>query len=98
MGHKIGMVSDASGSLPDKTTTFYDDSKGHVGPHCHHGIPAGQTLCDSAADAKKSDCVMYGATNSHAAFCEHCSVTAKNMILTLAGQHCDGCELTYVAL
>jgi hypothetical protein len=52
MGHKIGMVSDASGSLPDKKATFYDDSKGLVGPHSHHAIPVGQTRHDSAADAK----------------------------------------------
>jgi hypothetical protein len=77
MGHKIGMVADASGIMPDKTTTFYDKSKGHVGSHCHHGIPVGQTRYDSAADAKKSDCVMYGATNGQSAFCEHCSQAAK---------------------
>jgi hypothetical protein len=77
MGHKIGMVPGGTGKLPDKTDTFYDKSKGHVGTHCHHGIPAGQTRYDGAADGALSDCVMYGATNSHSAFCEHCTVAAK---------------------
>ncbi|MEP3415038.1 MAG: hypothetical protein ABJN66_08340 [Gilvibacter sp.] len=77
MGHKIGMVPGGTGKLPDKTDTFYDSSKGHVGTHCHHGIPAGQARYDSATDASLSDCVMYGSTNSHSAFCEHCSVAAK---------------------
>lgn len=77
MGHKIGMVPDGSGDLPDKTDTFYDSTKGHVGEHCHHGIPAGQTRYDASGDAKLSDCVMYGATNGHSAFCEHCAEAAK---------------------
>jgi hypothetical protein len=77
MGHKIGMVPGGTGKLPDKTDTFYDSSKGHVGTHCHHGIPAGQARYDAAADATLSDCVMYGSTNSHSAFCEHCAVAAK---------------------
>ena len=77
MGHKIGMVPGGTGNLPDKTDTFYDSSKGHVGTHCHHGIPAGQARYDAAADATLSDCVMYGSTNSHSAFCEHCAVAAK---------------------
>ena len=77
MGHKIGMVPDGSGDLPAKTDTFYDSTKGHVGEHCHHGIPAGQTRYDASADATLSDCVMYGSTNSYSAFCEHCAVAAK---------------------
>lgn len=77
MGHKIGMVPDGSGGLPDKTSTFYDSTQGHVGEHCHHGIPTGQTRYDDSADAKLSDCVMYGATNGHSAFCEHCAEAAK---------------------
>lgn len=77
MGHKIGMVPGGTGNLPDKTDTFYDSSKGHVGTHCHHGIPPGQARYDASADAALSDCVMYGSTNSHSAFCEHCAVAAK---------------------
>lgn len=77
MGHKIGMVPDGTGKLPDKTDTFYDSTKGHVGTHCHHGIPAGQARYDTSADASLSDCVMYGSTNSQSAFCEHCAVAAK---------------------
>ena len=81
MGHKIGMVPsgtvEVTDKQPDKTDTFYDKSKGHVGSHCHHGIPIGQTRYDGAADAALSDCVMYGATNRHSAFCEHCVIAAK---------------------
>lgn len=77
MGHQIGMVPGGTGKLPDKTDTFYDSTQGHVGTHCHHGIPAGQDRYDAAADATLSDCVMYGSTNSHSAFCEHCAVAAK---------------------
>ncbi|MDA1075651.1 MAG: hypothetical protein O3A63_12955 [Proteobacteria bacterium] len=81
MGHKIGMVPGGSGSLPDKPPTFYDSSKGHVGTHCHHGIPAGQARYDSSADSSASDCVMYGSTNGASAFCEHCAVSAKKQVV-----------------
>jgi hypothetical protein len=77
MGHKIGMTPDGEGNKPDKITTFYGDDQGHVGSHCHHGIPAGQTRYDATEDAALSDCVMYGSTNGHAAFCEHCAKAAK---------------------
>ena len=81
MGHKIGMVPSGAGSLPDKPPTFYDSDKGHVGTHCHHGIPSGQGRYDSAADSNLSDCVMYGATNGHSAFCDHCSESAKKQVV-----------------
>ena len=77
MGHKIGMVPDGTSTLPDKITTFYGSDKGHVGTHCHHGIPVGQTRYDASADSALSDCVMYGSTNGHSAFCEYCSEAAK---------------------
>ena len=82
MGHKIGMVPNGQAKLPDKITTFYDSTKGHVGTHCHHGIPAGQDRYDASADAALSDCVMYGSTNGQSAFCEHCSVAAKKQDIT----------------
>lgn len=31
LGHQIGMVPDGSGKLPDRTVSFYDNPKGHVG-------------------------------------------------------------------
>jgi len=77
MGHKIGLVPDGTGSSTDKIDTFYDSSKGHVGTHCHHGVAAGQTRYDDAASSSSSDCVMYGSTNGHSAFCEHCAPAAK---------------------
>jgi len=77
MGHKIGMVPDGTGILPDKTTTFYDSTKGHVGTHCHKGIPGGQARYDASADSALSACVMYGSTNGHSGFCNHCAVAAR---------------------
>ena len=61
-GHQVGMVSKGAGKQPDEVKTRYDSAKGHVGDHCHHGIPAGQARYDSSADRALSDCVMYGAT------------------------------------
>lgn len=79
MGHKIGMSS--SGKSTDKIKTHYYNDKGHKGNHCHHGIPSGQARYDSAADNRKSDCVMYGAMNGHSALCEHCSDAAKKTVI-----------------
>lgn len=84
MGHKLGMAVDGIGKKPDKIPTYYDSSKGHVGNHCHHGIPAGQARYDSSADQTASDCVMYGATNGKSAFCEHCTVAVRKQDM------CDG--------
>ena len=84
MGHKLGMATDGTGKKPDKIPTYYDSSKGHVGPHCHHGIPAGQARYDSSADLAASDCVMYGATNGKSAFCEHCAIAVRKQDV------CDG--------
>jgi hypothetical protein len=82
MGHKVGMVPDGTGVLPDKPATYYD-AKGHVGPHCHEGIPAGQAKYDSRADGNASKCVMYGATNGKTAFCaKNCAPVIKKVDLT----------------
>jgi hypothetical protein len=81
IGHQIGMVANGTGILPDKTATFYDKA-GHVGNHCHSGIPAGQTQYDSENDRKLSTCVMYGATNGHADFCPNCVIAVKKLDLS----------------
>lgn len=74
MGHKVNMVCPGGGSLPDEVSTRYE-GKGHVGNHCHHGLP----VQDSYASASGATCVMFGATNAPAAFCENCAPTVKKM-------------------
>ena len=55
LGHSVGMVAKGTGKQPDKVATHYDTSKGHVGDHCHDGIPAGQTRYDSSTDSAASN-------------------------------------------
>jgi len=82
VGHQFKMVVDGSGILPEKTANFYDSTKGHVGSHCHTGIPAGQARYDSQADLTLSLCVMYGATNNHSDFCSDCAIAVKKIDLS----------------
>lgn len=72
LGHKLGMVADGSGKLPDKTASLYS-AKGHVGNHCSYGLPPHQTRYDSFSDVKASKCVMFGATNHISDFCINCT-------------------------
>ena len=73
LGHKVGMVADGTGKLPDAVRTLYTSAKGHVGNHCYAGNAEGQERYDSASDAAKSTCVIYGATNGKSAFCANCA-------------------------
>ena len=82
VGHQLGMVATGSGKLPDKTSYHYDDTKGHVGNHCHMGIPAGQARYDSRADGALSQCVMYGATNGKSVFCVECTKALRKVDLS----------------
>jgi len=82
VGHQVGMVADGSGNAPDKISTLYDSSKGHVGNHCHNGIAAGQARYDLTADGSASTCVMYGATNAYTAFCGNCAPAVRKLDLT----------------
>src|SRR5690554_5624713 len=75
VGHQLGMASDGSG--PDKIPTYYNNSQGHVGSHCHFGIPAGQARYDSMADRQGSRCVMYGVAGCQRSFCRHCAEALK---------------------
>jgi hypothetical protein len=77
MGHKVGMVVKGTGKDPDKVATWYDNSKGHVGNHCHNGLPAAQKRYDNKGDGKKATCVMYGAGNGVSAFCGNCSPAVR---------------------
>ncbi len=82
MGHKVGMTPSGTGKEPDKTATFYDNTKGHVGPHCHSGLPAAQARFDGAGDNAASTCVMYGATNGKTAFCNVCTPAIRKQDLS----------------
>lgn len=76
MGHKLGMVADGTGKLPDKTTTHYTQ-KGHLGPHCHEGLPV-----KASYSSDKGTCVMFGATSAITAFCSNCEPAVKKMDLS----------------
>ena len=79
MGHKVGMVADATGKLPDKVETHYKD-KGHVGPHCFFDL--GER--DTYSGVSGNKCVMFGAVGvgSPTAFCEKCTPAVRKMDLS----------------
>jgi hypothetical protein len=68
LGHQLNMVADGTGTGPDKVSTHYT-GKGHVGPHCHEGLP----VQASYATATGSACVMFGATNGVTMYCSKCA-------------------------
>jgi len=75
MGHKIGMVADGTGKLPDKVATHYT-GKGHVGGHCHNGLSAELA---SYSGVHGSTCTIFGATNGVAVFCDNCKPAVRKM-------------------
>jgi len=77
MGHKVGMVADGTSKGPDKTAKFYE-GKGHVGPHCHQGLP----VQDSYSGVSGSTCVMFGATNGITTFCADCTPAVRKVDLS----------------
>jgi len=79
MGHKVGMVASGAGKLPEKVATYYDDLKGHKGPHCYFGNPDYQARYDSATDRNRSRCVMYGETNGISSFCSNCKKALRKL-------------------
>ncbi|MFD2365816.1 type VI secretion system Vgr family protein [Pseudoduganella sp. GCM10020061] len=81
-GHKMWLVPDGTHDRPDKSSTWYDDAKGHRGPHCFYGLPSGQSRYDSAVDAASAKCVMYGKITGHSAFCPNCSEAVRKMDLS----------------
>lgn len=78
LGHKVGMVADGTGKLPDRVATQYSDS-GHAGSHCHAGCAAGQANYATAANGAASTCVLFGAVNSKQAFCADCGKAVKKL-------------------
>lgn len=71
MGHKIGMVPGGTGKGPDKTPNQYT-GKGHVGSHCHTGLPVQASYSEASGT-----CVMFGSTNNKSAFCADCVTAVK---------------------
>ncbi len=71
MGHKIGMVPD--GTSLDRTPNQYT-GKGHVGSHCHTGLPVQASYSGSTGT-----CVMFGATHANPAFCADCAKAVKKV-------------------
>lgn len=90
LGHKVGMVPGGAAypeddwSKLDKAAYFYETSQGHVGNHCHAGIPAkpATETYTSDADASASTCVMFGQTNGYSAFCPECAKAARKVDLS----------------
>ena len=79
MGHKVGMVADGTGKLPDKVETHYT-AKGHVGPHCFFDLGE----LDTYAAASGNKCVMFGAVGvgSPTEFCEKCTPAVRKVDLS----------------
>ena len=72
LGHTFGMVANGGAKGPDKTASWYDSTKGHVGDHCFHGNAAGQPRYDRVEHNAAAQCVMYGAGIGKSAFCPDC--------------------------
>jgi len=79
MGHKVGMVANGMRKLPDKVSSHYDNSKGHVGNHCYFENADGQARYDSTTDRANSKCVMYGSVNGRSKFCEKCKPALRKL-------------------
>ena len=79
MGHKVGMVADGTGKLPDKVETQYI-AKGHLGPHCFFDLGE----MDTYAGVSGNKCVMFGAVGSGSPtdFCEKCIPAVRKMDLS----------------
>ncbi len=79
MGHKVGMVADGTGKLPDKVETHYE-GKGHVGAHCHFDL----AVLDTYVGVSGNKCVMFGAVGagSPTVFCEKCVPAVRKMDLS----------------
>ncbi|WP_444843724.1 hypothetical protein [Duganella caerulea] len=80
IGHMIGMVPNGVSGL-DRTATWYDGQKGHVGNHCFKGLPATQARYDGNGDSDHSLCVMYGSDNDHSDFCSDCAPAVRKLDL-----------------
>lgn len=90
VGHKIGMVPDGKGLLPDAPPTLYGDQrgvndKGHQGPHCEKGAAYAGGRWSGAPG-----CVMFGAdgvwngvsiVDAPDAFCGECAKAVRKMDL-----------------
>lgn len=80
LGHQFGMVPEGTGSSLDRHADQYTGS-GHVGSHCHHGVPTKTNYGDSASNTA-STCVIFGATNGKLAYCSLCAPQVRKVDLT----------------
>ena len=80
MGHKIGMVTDGTGKKPDRVPEQYT-GKGHVGSHCHNGLPVQASYSGVSSGPK---CVMFGSrTNDRPnEFCVNCAPSVRKTDLS----------------
>lgn len=76
IGHQLAMVADGSGKGPDKVVTHYF-GKGHIGPHCHEGLPILPSYRGQAGN-----CVMFGETNGKDSFCSNCAPAVRKQDLS----------------
>ncbi len=80
LGHQVGMVPNGSiKSKLNKGTYYYAHT--HVGDHCYKGCSSTEALKSSSA-IRKSECVMFGATNNKSSFCTDCGRNVKRADLS----------------
>jgi hypothetical protein len=85
IGHKLHLVPDGTGSLPDKQAhhypTFVHNGLGHTGPHCSTGVAAGTDLWAPAAQTAAS-CTMWGSLKGITTYCSECQTSLRKMDLS----------------
>lgn len=83
VGHKVGMVPGAQGNRALDPQPLYYHGKGHVGPHCGHGVATLAAVATfQAAGAPVGDCVMFGSIASNRSdFCENCRLSLRKLDL-----------------
>ena len=80
LGHQVGMVPNGfSKSKLNKGAYHYAHT--HVGDHCYNGCSSAENLKSSLA-LRKSECVMFGATNNKSNFCTDCGRNVKKTDLS----------------
>jgi len=80
LGHQVGMVPNGfSKSKLNKGAYHYAHT--HVGDHCYNGCSSAENLKSSLA-LRKSECVMFGATNNKPNFCTDCGRNVKKTDLS----------------
>lgn len=79
-GHQLGLASDGKGHL-DQVPNHYDDSRGHVGNHCHAGLPAGLPNYEDPDLLAQAACIMFGSSRP-GSFCPDCAASVRKQDLS----------------